>query len=93
MKWRRAKTVSGPEKEMDLLIAQKKWNEQENTLFTQGTHGENFPILVSSHDLGANSKFVSVYLQGEWSGWDTGNGEELSCSQAEPGQTISSAVV
>ena len=29
---------------------------------------------------------------GEWSGCHTGNGEKVSCSQAEPGQAIKSAV-
>ena len=44
-RWRRAKTVNGPEKEMDLLIAQKKWNEQENTRVTQGT--ERITLFLS----------------------------------------------
>ena len=34
----------------------------------------------------------SLHVLGVWSGCHTGNGEKLSCSQAEAGQAIKSAV-
>ena len=39
-----------------------------------------------------NEQAQEVKVQGDWTGYRTGNGEKLSSSQAEPGQAIKSAV-
>ena len=50
------------------------------------------PLCTTFLQICNNTNPSADHILGEWSGYHTGKGEKLTCSQAETGQAIKSAV-